>query len=105
MYVVEGSPNQVEKHLKVFFTKRNYLSTEQGSVLWGTRVGVPSQMGKAVLNEIHLGHKDLVQTKAPAHKFVWWPNNESDVEQMSKDCETCPLVQKKKPQNVTLRYT
>lgn len=100
-YVMEGWPTQVEENLKVFFTKRNELSTEQGCVLWGTRVIVPSKMRKAVLKEIHSGHQSIVKTKALASKYVWWPNLDSDVEQICKECETCQLDQNM-PQQVPL---
>lgn len=76
-YIMECWPNQVEEHLKVFFTKRNDLSTEQGCALWGTRVVVPSKMRKGVLKEIHSGHQGIVKTKALARKYVWWPKLDS----------------------------
>lgn len=76
-FVMEGWPMQVEENLKVFFTKRNELSTEQGCVLWGTRVIVPSKIRKAVLKEIHSGHQGIVKTKALARKYVWWPGLDS----------------------------
>lgn len=92
-YVMEGWPDKVEDTLKVFFTMRSELSTEQGCVLWGTRVIVPSKMRKAVLKEIHSGHQGIVKTKALACNFVRWPNLDSDVEQMCKECETCQMEQ------------
>ncbi|XP_059201274.1 uncharacterized protein K02A2.6-like [Centropristis striata] len=100
-YVMEGWPDKVEDTLKVFFTKRSELSTEQGCVLWGTRVIVPSKMRKSLLEEIHSGHQGIVKTKALARNFVWWPNLDSDVEQMCKECETCQMEQKR-PQHVPL---
>ena len=100
-YVSEFLPDQEEGHLKVFFTKRNDFSTGQGCVLWGTRVIVPSKMREAVLKEIHLGHQGIVKTRALAHKFVWWPNLDSDVKRMCKECKTCQL-ERKSPQNVPL---
>ena len=91
--VMAGWPDQVEDTLKGFFTNRSELSTEQGCVLWGTRVIIPSKMRKAVLKEIHSGHQGIVKTKALARNFVWWPNLDSDMEQMCKECETCQMEQ------------
>ncbi|KAK9528348.1 hypothetical protein VZT92_012518 [Zoarces viviparus] len=93
-YVMEGWPIQVEENLKVFFSKINELSTEQGCVLWGTRVIVPSKMRRAVLKEIHSGHQGIVKTKALARKYVWWPNLDLEVEHICKECETCQFDQK-----------
>ncbi|KAK9515985.1 hypothetical protein VZT92_003426 [Zoarces viviparus] len=93
-YVMEGWPIQVEENLKMFFSKINEFSTEQGCVLWGTRVIVPSKMRSAVLKEIHSGHQGIVKTKAFARKYVWWPNLDLEVEQICKECETCQLDHK-----------
>ncbi len=86
---MEGWPTQVGENLKVFFIKRNELSTEQGCVLWGTRVIPPTKIRKAVLMEIHTGHQGIVKTKAIAHKYVWWPNLHVDVEKVCKECKMC----------------
>lgn len=58
-------------------------------------------MRKAVLKEIHSGHQGIVKTKALACNFVRWPNLDSDVEQMCKECETCQMEQWR-PQHVPL---
>ena len=100
-YVMEGWPVRVEENLRVFYTKRNELSTEQGCVLWGTRVIVPFKLRRAVLKEIHSGHQGIVKTKALARKYIWWPHLDSDVEQICRECETCQLEQKM-PQQVPL---
>lgn len=95
-HVMEAWPSQIEVHLKVFFTKINDLTTEQGCVLWGTRITIlPQKMRKAVLKQIHSGHQGIVKTKALACKFVWWPGLDSYAEQMCREQELRQLEQKK----------
>lgn len=100
-YVMEGWPTHTDEYLKVYYSKRHELSTEQGCVLWGTRVIVPARVRKAVLKEIHSGHQGIVKSKALARKYTWWPNLDYDIEQICKECETCQLEQKM-PQHVPL---
>ena len=51
-YVLTGWPNHVDKDLQMYFSKRNDLSTEQGSLLWGSRVVIPSTNHELILEEL-----------------------------------------------------
>lgn len=77
------------------------MSTKKGCVLWGTRVVILSKMRSEVLAKIHSGHQGIVKSKALAHKYIWWPNLDQDLEKVCKTCETCQL-QQKMPQHVPL---
>ncbi len=93
-YVMEGWPSEVSDDLKVFRTKNDELSVEQGCVLWGTRVIVPFKFQKSVLHEIHSGHPGIVKMKALARKYVWWPKIDLDVERSCKECAVCQQEQR-----------
>ena len=63
-YVFTGWPNHVDKDLQMYFTKRDELSTEQGCLLWGSRVVIPSTYHPVILEELHAEHSGISQTKA-----------------------------------------
>ncbi|KAI7790217.1 hypothetical protein IRJ41_003016 [Triplophysa rosa] len=92
-YVMEGWPTEVPENLKLFFAKREELSVEQGCVLWGTRVIVPSKLWKSVMYEIHSGHPGI---------YVWWPRIDMDIEEVCKECRICQQEQRM-PSQVHLR--
>ncbi|XP_041957495.1 uncharacterized protein K02A2.6-like [Alosa sapidissima] len=93
-FIMNGWPNDVDKSLRAFHTRRCDLSVERGCVLWGTRVVLPEKQRKIVLKELHSGHQGVVKMKALAHNYVWWPKIDVDVEQVCKACESCQMEQR-----------
>lgn len=91
-YVLTGWPNHTDKELQVFFAKRDELSTEQGCLLWGSRVLVPSAYHQAMLDELHSEHSGVSQTKAFARSYIWWPGMDNDIETMVQACAVCQSV-------------
>ena len=89
--------------LKPYFNKRDELSCEDGVVLWGNRVVIPSKLRSKVLEELHQTHVGIVRMLALARGFIWWPNLDEDVELTCKECRTCVQAQsspKKAPMHV-----
>ena len=57
--------------LKPFHNRRYELSCEQGCVLWGIRVVVPTVLRGQLLNELHWEHPGICSMKAIARSFMW----------------------------------
>ncbi|XP_057711364.1 uncharacterized protein K02A2.6 [Corythoichthys intestinalis] len=93
-YIMDGWPKEISEELKVYHKKREELSVEQGCVLWGTRVLVPSKLRRTVLNEIHSGHPGIVKMKMIARQYVWWPNIDMEAEKTCKQCDRCQMEQR-----------
>ena len=53
-----------DKAWKPYFDRRYELMVEQGCLLWGARVVVPSKLQDRVLDELHDGHIGIVKMKA-----------------------------------------
>lgn len=62
-----------------FKSKRDGLTTQQGCILWGTRVDVLSSLQEKVLQEVHDTHPGMSRMKALARSYVRWPNSDSDI--------------------------
>ena len=75
--------------MQPYFDRRGELSTEDGCLLWGTRVIVPPQLREKVLDEIHEGHPGMNRMKTFARSYVWWPNLNSDCERIVNKCAMC----------------
>ena len=91
-YVKQGWPLQVPEMLHPYWLKRNELIVEGNTVMWGVRVVVPSKLHTRVLAELHQGHPGVVQMKALARSYEWWPELEGDVAEQAKACPTCQAV-------------
>ena len=68
-YVLSGWPSSsssLEEDFKPYKTRQNELSVEDGCVLWGSRVVIPPQGRKLVLEELHDTHPGSTKMKALA---------------------------------------
>nr|XP_029711533.1 uncharacterized protein K02A2.6-like [Aedes albopictus] len=89
-YVKSGWPQMIqEEDLKVFHRKRDELSVEEGVLLWGYRIVVPTKLRKFLLDELHSVHLGIVKMKSLARSYFWWPSLDKEIEDMGKKCEMC----------------
>ena len=71
-YVLEGWPSTVREDLKPFYSRKHQLSTDQGCLVWGMRVVVPTSLQTRMLGELHFTHPGIVKIKLLARSYVWW---------------------------------
>ena len=64
-------------------------NVEDGCVVWGRRVIIPSAYTKQLLHELHAMHLAMVRMKAIDQSFMWWPVIHSDIEEMVRRCPEC----------------
>ncbi|PIK53373.1 hypothetical protein BSL78_09735 [Apostichopus japonicus] len=97
-YILDGWPKQrnLGEDFTPFSQKREELSVEDGIVLWGHRVVIPSDadMRISLIEELHATHPGIVKMKALARSYFWWPAVDRDLERKSKECELCQTHQK-----------
>ena len=83
--------------LRPYFNRREQLSTDKGCLLWGTRVIIPPKFQQKLLNELHTTHPGVVRMKSMARAYIWFPNMDSQIEELVKGCSTCQAMQKSAP--------
>ena len=88
------SGSQGHASLKPFYQRRADISTEQGCLLWGSRVIIPEKLQASILDLLHCTHMGMSSTKALARGYVWFPGLDQEIERLVKSCETCQLQQK-----------
>ena len=98
-FVLQGWPSSVSaQDLKPFITRQQELSVEQGCVLRGSRVVVPTTLKGKVLELLHDGHPGVVRMKMLARQYVWWPGIDKGVKDRVKAYVSCQESQKAPPQ-------
>ena len=86
-----------EKAPKAFVMVRNELTNIGQIVLRGTRIVVPRELQKKVLDLAHEGHQGIVKTKKSLRTKVWWPGIDKQAEKKCRECFVCQLVTKHVP--------
>ncbi|XP_015280720.1 PREDICTED: uncharacterized protein K02A2.6-like [Gekko japonicus] len=79
----------MEHEFQPYKTRQNELSISKGCVLWGNRVVVPDTLRQQVLQSLHEGHPGIVQMKALARGYVWWPKMDAAIEEWVQVCNQC----------------
>ena len=70
---MSGWPRNVDESLHPYYDRRSELSNLNGSLLWGSRIIVPSKGRQAILDELHETHPGTSKMKELARSYVWWP--------------------------------
>ena len=82
-FVMNGwTSNLVEDDLCPYFRRQHELSIENGCILWGMRVIIPSVFRDRLLNELHHEHIGIVKMKAVARSYFWYPKMDLDIENL-----------------------
>ncbi|XP_045536272.1 uncharacterized protein K02A2.6-like [Papilio machaon] len=97
-YVLNGWPHKVaDLKLKPYFLCRNQLSVENGCLMRGHKVIIPSSLRKKVMNELHTSHLGIVKTKAEARSRFWFPGVDDAIENLIGSCEVCTRLRPSPP--------
>ena len=78
---------------KPFIERKDQLSVEDGCLLWGNRVIIPTACRTKVLEELHQCHPGINRMKALARSYLWWPHLDKDLENLVHNCHTCQMHQ------------
>ena len=88
----EGWPdhrNSCPPSVKPFWNYRDELSVMEGLVFKGERIVIPVALRKDTLKRVHVGHMGMVKCKNPAKEVMFWPNMNSQIEDIVSNCPAC----------------
>ena len=80
---------EVPSKIQPFWTFWEELKVEDGVVLKGTCIVIPSKKCQSILHLIHEGHLGLAKCKFRAKDTVYWPGLNEDLEKLILSCELC----------------
>ena len=98
-YTREGWPTTLQRGNPVLRYKRiaDSLSVENGCLLYGCRVVIPSKLRNSVLSILYEGRFGIQRMKQLARTAVYWPNIDDDIKDLCHECVTCAEHQNKPP--------
>lgn len=91
-------PLHVPEPLNPFLRRKEELSVENGCILWGTRVIIPSSLCSQVQDQLHQDHCGIARMKAIARSYLWWPGLDQDLETVAKSCQQCCVTKGTPPE-------
>ena len=80
-----------DEQLQPYLKRKNEISIQDGCLLWGSRVIIPPQGRRQVLDLLHETHPGVSRMKSLARGYVWWPKLDQAIEEKIKECEPCQL--------------
>lgn len=90
----------ISDELKPYYHRKNELAIEQGCLMWGHRLTMPTKFKKELLQELHSTHLGVIKMKSLARSYVWWPKIDNDIEKITKECEKCLAYSDSPPRSV-----
>ena len=100
-YAITGWNKPSDDTLMPFYTRRNEITIQNGCLMWGIRVIIPTKFQQKVLDTLHASHLGVVKMKGIARSYVWWPGIDKEIENITKSCDGCSKIQNN-PSKVSL---
>ena len=90
-FTVNGWPEKSELNTdcEPYYKFRDEFTTEEGCLLRGIRVVIPSKFQDSLLDELHENHPGIVKMRSLARMHIWWLRIETDIESKVKNCIAC----------------
>ena len=76
---------------KEYLPVRQELCTYGNLLLRGTRIIIPKELRKRVLELAHKGHQGIVKTKSMLRIKVWWPGMDKEAKRLCRTCHGCQV--------------
>ena len=70
-----------EWYAEVLIPVKNELSVNNGILLRGNRLIIPSSLHLEIIEKLHSGHQGFTKCQQQAKDSVWWPGIKKDIEE------------------------
>ena len=108
--ITQGFPdhrNQLPDPCRHYWNVREHLTVDDGLIVYGCRLLIPSSMRQQMLASLHELHQGSVQTKERARLTIYWSGIDNDIDNIVLSCKMCqdhlssnskePTISKVKP--------
>ena len=88
----QGWPHQrrhTPRMARVYWDFRDQLSTDEGLLLMGPRIVIPSCLREEYLQRLHQGHLSATKVQQNARQHLYWPGLDADIADYTKRCQEC----------------
>lgn len=96
-YINNGFPQRyrdLPQHLRQYWAFRDELSIEDGLIIKGEQVVIPTTKRNEYLNKIHEGHFGISRCQQRAKSSIYWPGINKDIIDLIGQCLPCQTHQR-----------
>ena len=98
-YCAEGWPSHpslssVLRALRPYWQVQNELTIQNGLLLKGARLVIPTCMWLEMLDKLHEGHQGVIRCRSRAQSSVWWLGLSRQLEELERSCMSCVVEQR-----------
>ncbi len=79
--------------VKPYYSVSSELSVQNGLLMRGNRIVIPTALRLEMLDKLHTGHLGITKCRDRARQSVWWPGLSRQLEELVKGCTPCCKVQ------------
>jgi hypothetical protein len=87
------SIKEVPQVLKPYWCHKDEISIENGILMKGQIIIIPSNLHVEILRKLHAAHQGAEKTKLRARTSVFWRKMNEDIDRITKSCHTCQEFQ------------
>ena len=88
----QGWPHQrrhTPRMARAYWDFRDQLSTDEGLLLMGPRIVIPSCLCEEYLQRLHQGHLSATKVQQNARQHLYWPGLDADIADYTRRCQEC----------------
>ena len=88
----QGWPHQrrhTPQMARAYWDFRDQLSTDEGLLLMGPRIVIPSCLHEEYLERLHQGHLSATKVQQNACQHLYWPGLDADIVDCTRRCQEC----------------
>ena len=88
----QGWPHQRSHTLQMaraYWDFRDQLSTDEGLLLMGPRIVIPSCLREEYLERLYQGHLSATKVQQNARQHLYWPGLDADIADYTRRCQEC----------------
>ena len=88
----QGWPHQrrhTPRMARAYWDFRDQLSTDEGLLLMGPRIVIPSCLHEEYLERLHQGHLSATKVQQNARQHLYWPGLDADIVDYTRRCQEC----------------
>ena len=94
--IITGWPKDIKEiphPLCPYWQHRETLTIEDGLVLWGEALIIPTAKRERVLHQLHQFHQGIMKSQLLVHGSFFWPCINKAIKEVVHQCQTCTWFQ------------